>query len=48
MLYVSDYEADRSYNRDIVIAENINQQVIFDENFKKLDFYSFMLMLIKN
>ena len=33
--FVSGYEADRSYNRDIVIAENINQQVIFDENFKK-------------
>ena len=38
MLYVSDYEADRSYNRDIVVAENINQQVIFDENFKKVRF----------
>ena len=37
MLYVSGYEADRSYNRDVV-AESINQQVIFDKNFKKIRF----------
>ena len=32
MLYVSGYKADRFYNRDIVVAENINRQVIFDKN----------------
>ena len=38
MLYVSGYEADKSYDREIVVAENVNQQVIFDENFKKVRF----------
>ena len=38
MLYVSGYEAERSYERDIIVGENINQQIIFDKNLKKVRF----------
>ena len=38
MLYIAGFEAERSIERDIVVGENINQQVIFDKNFKKVRF----------
>ena len=39
MLYVAGYESkDKEYETEIVIAENINQQVIFEENFKSVRF----------
>ena len=38
MLYVSGYEAERAYERDIIVGENINQQIIFDKNLKKVRF----------
>ncbi len=39
MLYVSGYESlDDIYSSEIVIAENVNQQVIFDNTFKQVRF----------
>ena len=39
MLYVAGYEsADESGQTEIVVGENINQQVIFDDNFKTIRF----------
>ena len=38
MLYIAGFEAERSIERDIVVGENINQQVIFEKNFKKVRF----------
>ena len=39
MLYVSGYETqDDKMLNEIVIGENVNQQVIFDENFKSVRF----------
>ena len=46
MLYVAGYEAEteKENEREIVISNNINQQIIFNNNFKKIRFlypYSF-------
>ena len=39
MLYVSGYESkDKLYSSEIVVAENVNQQVIFDETFRQVRF----------
>ena len=38
MLYISGYEAETKYDREIIIGENINQKVIFNQNFKKIRF----------
>ena len=38
MLYVAGYEADTKIDREIMVGENINQQIIFEENFKKIRF----------
>ena len=38
MMYIAGYEDETKYNRDIVVGENINQQFIFNENFKKIRF----------
>ena len=41
MLYVSGYESsyqDKLYSSEIVIAENVNQQIIFNDNFKQVRF----------
>ena len=38
MLYVAGYEAETSINREIIVGENINQQIIFTDNFKKIRF----------
>ena len=38
MLYVSGYEAETNYTRDIIIGENTNQQIIFNNNFKTIRF----------
>lgn len=38
MLYISGYEAETKYDREIVIAENVNQKIIFKENIKKIRF----------
>lgn len=35
MLYVSGFEITEDYEREIVVPENINQQIIFEDNFKK-------------
>ena len=37
-LYVAGVEIDDKINREIVVAENINQQIIFDDKFKKIRF----------
>ena len=37
-LYVTGVEIDDKINREIVVAENINQQIIFDDKFKKIRF----------
>ncbi len=37
-LYVAGVEVDDKINREIVVAENINQQIIFDDKFKKIRF----------
>ena len=36
MLYISGYEAETKFEREIVIAENTNQHIIFKDNFKKI------------
>ena len=36
MLYVSGYEAEKDNSREIIIGSNINQQIIFEKNFKKI------------
>ena len=41
MLYVSGYETETNitdYEREIIIGSNINQQIIFNDNFKKIRF----------
>ena len=38
MLYVSGFEITEDYEREIVVPENINQQIIFEDNFKKIRF----------
>ena len=38
MLYVAGFETENNYDREIVVGENINQQIIFKENFKKVRF----------
>ena len=39
MLYVAGYESkDDSYETEIVVAENVNQQVIFNEKFRTVRF----------
>ena len=39
MLYIAGYEIDsRSNEREIVVASNINQQMIFEDNFNKIIF----------
>ena len=41
MLYVAGYESETNvtnYEREIVIGNNINQQIIFNNNFKKIRF----------
>ena len=38
MLYIAGYEAETKYDREIVVGENINQQIIFNDNFKKVRF----------
>ena len=38
MLYVIGFESENDNSRDIVIGENINQQVIFEKDLKKLRF----------
>ena len=38
MLYVAGYEAETKNDREIIVGENINQQVIFEDNFKKIRF----------
>ena len=38
MLYVIGFESETDNSRDIVIGENINQQIIFDKDLKKLRF----------
>ena len=38
MLYVSGFEAEKDNSREIVIGDNINQQIIFEGNFKKIRF----------
>ena len=38
MLYISGYEAENDNSREIIIPENINQQIIFEKNLKKIRF----------
>ena len=41
MLYVAGYESETNvtnYEREIIIGNNINQQIIFNDNFKKIRF----------
>ena len=38
MLYMAGYEIEPSINREIIVGENINQQIIFQNNFKKIRF----------
>ena len=38
MLYVIGFESETDNSRDIIIGENINQQIIFEKNLKKLRF----------
>ena len=42
LLYVAGYElgyqVDKTIDREIIVAENINQQIIFEKNFKKIRF----------
>ena len=38
MIYVAGYEDYESYPSDIIVGENINQQFIFKNNFKKIRF----------
>ena len=38
MLYVAGYESETKIDRDIIVGENINQQIIFEDNFKKVRF----------
>ena len=38
MLYVAGYESETEYARDIIVGENINQQIIFEENLEKIRF----------
>jgi hypothetical protein len=38
MLYVAGYESETKYNREIIVGENINQQIIFTDKFKKIRF----------
>ena len=38
MLYVEGFESETNYERDIIVGENINQQIIFDEQLSKIRF----------
>jgi len=38
MLYVIGFESETDNSRDIIIAENINQQIIFEKDLKKVRF----------
>ena len=38
MLYIAGYESETKYDREIIIGNNINQQIIFNQNFKKIRF----------
>ena len=38
MLYVIGFESESDNSRDIIIGENINQQIIFEKNLKKVKF----------
>ena len=38
MLYIAGYESEIKYDREIIIGNNINQQIIFNQNFKKVRF----------
>ena len=38
MLYVTGYEAETEYEREIIIGDNINQQIIFNNYFRKIRF----------
>ena len=38
MLYVAGYEDEIKTNREIMVGENINQQIIFENNLKKIRF----------
>ena len=38
MLYVGGIESDDDYQKEIIISENINQQIIFENGFKKVRF----------
>ena len=38
MLYVAGYESETKYDREIIVGENINQQIIFTDDFKKVRF----------
>ena len=38
MMYVAGYETETNYDREIVVGDNINQQIIFKPNFKKVRF----------
>ena len=38
MLYVAGYESESKNEREIIVGENINQQIIFQDNFKKIRF----------
>ena len=38
MLYIEGYETDDDNQKEIIVGENINQQIIFEGNFKKVRF----------
>ena len=38
MLYVAGYEDESKFKREIIVGENINQQIIFNDKFKKIRF----------
>ena len=38
MLYVGGIESDDDYQKEFIVSENINQQIIFKEEFKKVRF----------
>ena len=38
MMYVAGYESETNHDREIVVGDNINQQIIFKYNFKKVRF----------
>ena len=38
MLYIAGYEDETNYDREIIVKDNINQQIIFNEYFRKVRF----------